>query len=206
MTSAVEPTKMWESLLIGMNVQDILKTTLGSKNCQFRTNGRSRLTDIETVKCNLIHENGWWTKRKVIDQFFYFKNQCGHNVWPTTMARCEITYTRKILLQRKNYGQCQQTQKRDWSENFESKRGRSGIIGRILQPKGYSYCHTIYHTDTVTESSSERLTLHPLRHCRSWATEYITVRLLYIYHHILSTDNKEILLPPTVSIIYGLAL
>ena len=58
-TSAVEPTKMWESLLIGMNVQDILKTTFGSKNFQFRTNGRSRLTDIETIKCNFIHENGW---------------------------------------------------------------------------------------------------------------------------------------------------
>ena len=100
-TSAVEPTKMWESLLIGMNVQDILKTTLGSKNFQFRTNGRSRLTDIETIKCNFIHENGWWTKRKVTDHFFYFENQCGRNVWPTTMAKCEITYTRKILLQRK---------------------------------------------------------------------------------------------------------
>ena len=96
--------------------------------------------------------------------------------------------------------------KRDRSKNFETNRGRSGIIGRILQPKGYSYCHTIYHTDTVTESSSERLTPHLPRHCRPRATEYITVRLLYIYHHILSTDNKEILLPPTVSIIPGLAL
>ena len=100
-TSAVEPTKMWESLWIGMNVQDISKTTFGSKNFQFRTNSRSRLTDIETVKCNLIHENGWWTNRKVTDHFFYFKNQCGRNVWTTTMAKCEITYTRKILLQRK---------------------------------------------------------------------------------------------------------
>ena len=98
------------------------------------------------------------------------------------------------------------SQKRDRSENFESKRGRSGIIGRILQPKGYSYCHTIYHTDTVTESSSERLTPHPLRHCRYRATEYITELLLYIDYHRLSTDNKEILLPPTVSIISGLAL
>ena len=80
----------------------------------------------------------------------------------------------------KSYEWRQQIQKRDWSKNFESKRGRSGIIGRILQPKGYSYCHTIYHTDTVTESTSERLTPHPLRHCRPRATEYITVRLLYI--------------------------
>ena len=158
--------KMWESLFIGMNVQDILKTTFGSKNFQFRTNGRSRLTDNETVKCNLIHENGWWTKRKVTDQFFHLKNQCGRNVWPTTMAKCEISNTRKILLQRKNYGQCQQTQKWDWSENFESKRGRSGIIGRILQPKGYSYCHTIYNTDTVTESSSGKLTPHSPRRRR----------------------------------------
>ena len=112
---------------------------------------------------------------------------------------------RQIWTKQTSYEWRHRIQKRGWSKNFESKRGRSGIIGRILQPKGYSYCHTIYHTDTVTESSSKRLTPHLPRHCRPRATEYITVRLLYIYHHILSTDNKEILLPPTVSIISRLA-
>ena len=145
-------------------------------------------------------------KRSIPIKILLRKPTSGRNVWLTVNPKRSISFTQTDLEQKTIDEWRQRIQKRGRSENFESKRGRSGIIGRILQPKGYSYCHTIYYTDTVTESSSERLTPHPPRHCRPWATEYITVRLLYIYHHILSTDNKERLLPPTVSIISGLAL
>ena len=109
-TSAVEPTKMWESLLIGMNVQDILKTTFGSKNFQFRTNGRSRLTDIETIKCNFIHENGWWTKRKATDQFFISKTNVVIMSDRQQLPNDKLHTHDQIYNNETNYGWRQQTQ------------------------------------------------------------------------------------------------
>ena len=180
--------------------------TIASNFVKFRTNIRSRLSDRKCLNTRKIRKMNSQPKRRIPIKISVQKPISSHSVCGTENTKWSISCTRTDEGQFNRLRGRKTTAKRDRSKNFESKRGRSGIIGRILQPKGYSYCHTIYHTDTVTESSSERLTPHPPRHCRPWATEYITVRLLYIYHHILSTDNKEILLPPTVSIISGLAL
>ena len=99
-------------------------------------------------------------------------------------------------------------------KEFQSKLARSGIIGRMLQPKGL-HTTVIYYTlqtfflQEVGSPSSTPLALEPIvRHSRPWATWYITVRFCTYYHQVLSSrlyrdrsylticlDNKEILLP-----------
>ena len=109
-TSAVGPTKIWKLLSMSMNVQDRFKTNLGSKNSKFWTNGRSRLTDIASVKYNIIHENGWWTKRKATDQFCYFKTNVVILSDRQQLPNSKLHSQGEIYYNNTSYGWRQQTQ------------------------------------------------------------------------------------------------
>ena len=81
-------------------------------------------------------------------------------------------------------------------KSFKTKEERSGIIGRILQPKGWvitdiHYCHTVYYIDIhlpeVDSPSSAPSALETIVcPCRPCATEYITACFCTDEHQVRS--------------------
>ena len=110
--------------------------TIASNFVKFRTSIRSRLSDRKCVNTRKIRKMNSQPKRRILIKISVQKPISSHSVCGTENTKWSISCTRTDEGQFNRLRGRKTTAKRDRSKNFESKRGRSGIIGRILQPKG----------------------------------------------------------------------
>ena len=87
----------WNNSQYAQKTKTQLKMNVQSNFRKFRTNIRSRLSDIKSLNEISKTENEYWKKKKDTNQIEHQEPTSGRNVWPTANTKWSISFTETNL-------------------------------------------------------------------------------------------------------------